>query len=92
MQEVWREFGEARMCALINGERGWLMHLRFEGDEGLHSVDLECQDDGESDFLLNNGQLDRYPTAWALPVEIVDRALEHFERTGEAAPFVAWEV
>lgn len=92
MEEIWVEHGEARLCALINGSRGWLMYLRYPGDEGSHSVDPDCQDPGEMEFLLNNGQLDRYPVAWTLPIETVRQALEHFEQTGQPAPFVPWEI
>lgn len=42
-------------------------------------------------YVLSNGQRDEYPASWALPVETVERALEHFRETGERAPFVEWE-
>jgi hypothetical protein len=42
------------------------------------------------DYVLENGQRDEYPAAWALPVATVERALAHFRETGERAPFVDW--
>jgi len=80
------------MCALINGDQGWLMYLREPGDSGFSSrnPDYAGPADATIDYLLSNGQRDEYPASWALPLEVVERALEHFVATGEQAPFVKW--
>jgi hypothetical protein len=46
----------------------------------------ERQPDGRALCALIHGD-----QGWALPVETVERALAHFRRTGERAPFVKWE-
>jgi hypothetical protein len=93
-REVWERKGDdgPALCALINGDRGWLMYLNEPGDTGYSSRDpgYDGPDDAVIDYVLSNGQRDEYPASWALPVEIVERALAHFRETGERAPFVEW--
>ena len=66
-KEIWcklkeTENDERAMMALINGDWGWLMYLREEGDSGFSSRNpdyIGTDDDGKMmDFLLSNGQLD----------------------------------
>lgn len=68
------------------------MYLREEGDDGLHSQDLNYggPPDAVLDFVLHNGQRDEYPVAWTLPVAEVRRALEHFRQDQRIPPFIAW--
>ncbi len=40
--------------------------------------------------MLANGQLDRYPLAYALPVEQVKKALDFFEKRHELPDFITW--
>ncbi len=91
--ELWATLPSGmRICALINGDLGWLMVPR-EGD----SADLVSRNptyagdpQAEIEYRLDNGQLDRYPAAWALPFADVRRALEAFF-THEALPaWVTW--
>lgn len=91
--ELWVTLPSGRtICALINGDLGWLMVPR-EGD----SADLVSRNptyagdpQAEIEYRLDNGQLDRYPAAWALPFADVQRALEAF-LTNEALPaWVTW--
>jgi hypothetical protein len=80
------------LCALINGDLGWLMYLREYGDAGFSSRNPEY--DGPADtkvnFKLDNGQMDEYPRAWCYPVDIVERALKHFVETGLPPTFICW--
>ncbi len=94
---AYREIWEAkpsgrRLCALIHGDRGWLMYLREPGDSGYSSRDPDYRGDPDAtmDFVLSNGQRDVYPVAWTLPLEVVERALAYFRKTGKRAPFVTW--
>ena len=84
-EEIWikKEDGRA-MCALINGDLGWLMVLRHSGDAGLSSRNPDYRGSPEAmqSYLFNNGQLDQYPLSWALPVAEVRRALKDFESEG----------
>lgn len=81
--EVWAVTPDGQaMCALINGDLGWLMYLRENGDAGFSSRNPEYTGpaDAEIEYYLRNGQWDTYPASWALPVAEVRRALEYFER------------
>lgn len=93
-EEVWVQApnGQA-LCALINGELGWLMVLRSEGDAGLSSRNPAYVGPPEAqiDYRLNNGQRDSYPASWALPIAEVRRAVAYFEREHQPPPFVVWQ-
>ena len=91
--EVWVHMPDGQsLCALINGNRGWLMYLREEGDSGFSSrnPDYDGLPDDVIDYRLSNGQLDRYPASWALPIVEVRRALAYFKRKRQRPPFVVW--
>jgi hypothetical protein len=93
-REIWENKPDGRaICALIRRDVGWLMYLRETGDSGFHSRNPAYQgsDDDMLDYVLSNGQLDEYPASWALPLETVERALQHFRATGERASFVEWQ-
>jgi hypothetical protein len=97
-KEIWVELKETEdderaMMALINGDWGWLMYLREEGDSGFSSrnADYTGSDDGKMiDFLLSNGQLDYYPISYVLPVEQVMKALAYFEKYHTLPKFITW--
>lgn len=92
-QEIWIDKPGGRvMCALINGNAGWLMYLRYKGDAGFSSrnFDYDGAPSATIDYVLSNGQRDEYPAAWALPIDVVKRALDYFEKEGRPAPFVSW--
>ncbi|MBA4032005.1 MAG: hypothetical protein C0478_14095 [Planctomyces sp.] len=80
------------LCALINGDLGWLMYLRYEGDSGFSSrnPDYDGPPDAEIEYVLDNGQHDFYPASWAIPVTVVRQGLEHFRQKNEKPPFVVW--
>jgi hypothetical protein len=92
-EEVWAESPDGQaLCALINGDRGWLMYLREEGDAGFSSRNptYDGPPDAQIEYELSNGQRDLYPASWALPVAEVRRALAYFKREHRPPPFVAW--
>ena len=91
-QEIWVEYGEKRLCALINGDRGWLMYLQGEGDSGFSSRNpaYDGPADAMIEYEIENGQDDKFPASWAYPIEDVERALAYFRRTGDRAPFIQW--
>lgn len=91
--ELWVETaGGAALCALLNGDSGWLMYLRENGDPGFSSRNLDYAGpvDRLIEYRLDNGQVDEYPASWALSVGDVEQAMQHFLRTGEPAPWIAW--
>jgi hypothetical protein len=91
--EVWVDLPDGQaMCALINGDVGWLMYLRESGDAGFSSrnPDYAGPPNAEIEYFLSNGQLDTYPASWALPVAEVRRALEFFKQKQRPPPWVTW--
>ncbi len=80
------------MVALINGEFGWLMYLRYDGDAGFSSRNPSYQgpSDAMIEYFLSNGQLDEYPASWALPTGDVRRALREFQTDGKPPVWIAW--
>lgn len=92
-EELWLQGDDgSQLCALINGERGWLMYLPRPDDPGYSSRNPEFRgSDGEMvAYRLSNGQEDHYPASWALPIADVERALAYFRKEGKPAPFVYW--
>lgn len=91
--EIWVKAADGRaMCALINGQLGWLMYLREPGDAGFSSrnPDYAGPADATLEYYLSNGQRDVYPLAWALPLDEVRRALDYFKREQKPPPFIRW--
>lgn len=80
------------MCALVNGDLGWLMYLREEGDAGFSSRNPNYggPPGATVEYYLSNGQRDEYPAAWALPVAVVQQALEYFQRERRPPTFISW--
>jgi hypothetical protein len=92
-EEVWVDSPDGQsLCALINGDRGWLMYLREEGDSGFSSrnPDYTGPANAQIEYELSNGQHDFYPASWALPIAEVRRALEYFAQEHRQPPFVVW--
>jgi len=94
--EVWLDAGEhgAALAMLVNGEHAWLMYLRDqEGDPGLSSRNPHYvgPPDALMEFVLDNGQLDKHPIAWTLPLEQAIAACEYFVATqGGRSPDIVW--
>ena len=91
--ELWVETEDGQsMCALVNGGAGWLMYLREECDAGFSSraPDYRGSPDTVREYYLDNGQRDEYPASWTLPVDEVERALEHFITHAQPAPWIVW--
>lgn len=91
--EIWATSPNGKaLCALINGDLGWLMYLREEGDSGFSSRNPEYAgpEDATIEYCLSNGQHDFYPASWALPISEVRRALDYFEHEQQPPPFIIW--
>ena len=92
-QEVWLEADcGSLLCALLNGERGWLMYLPEPDDPGFSSRNPEYAGPASEmiAYRLNNGQEDHYPASWALPISEIDRALSYFRSHSKPDPFIHW--
>jgi len=92
-REVWIDVKDGpALCALFNGDAGWLMYMRESGDAGFSSRNLnyEGKVDAVLEYRLGNGQHEFYPASWALPEALVIKALEHFVECRQRAPFIQW--
>jgi hypothetical protein len=92
-RELWVESPDGQsLCALINGDRGWLMYLREMGDAGFSSrnPDYAGPADAMIEYRLANGDTDEYPASWSLPIDAVERALEYFRTEHKPPPFIHW--
>ena len=91
--EIWIDHNPyPSLCALVNGERGWLMCLRYDGDAGFSSRNPRYagSPDARIEYRLANGQVDVYPAAWAYPRADVFAALEYFARHRRVPEAIAW--
>ena len=68
------------------------MYLKSKEDPGFSSRNPHYRgaESATIDYVLSNGQRDMYPASWALSIEVVNLALEHFEREGKPPQFVLW--
>ena len=90
-KEIWlqAENGE-RLCALINGETGWLMYQRFEGDAGYSSRNPGVISRKHIEFILNNGQIDVYPENWTYGIDELGAAMQSFLLDGKRPHQIVW--
>ena len=79
------------LCMLRNGGNAWLMYLSGQDELSFHSLGDE-EETGECSYLLSNGQVDVYPEAWCVDVDLCQQAFIAFFKTGGARPAgIAWE-
>ena len=91
--ELWlNRKNEGALSALVNGDRAWLMFLRYEGDAGFSSRNPHYvgRQDAELEFYLSNGQRDVYPAHWAVDTSQALKAMEYFYLNGERSPAIVW--
>ncbi|MBO9872832.1 MULTISPECIES: hypothetical protein [Xanthomonas] len=92
-REIWESAPNgASLCALINGDIGWLMFLPSPEDPGFTSRNPSYSGllDAMIEYKLSNGQVDSYPASWALPLATIERALACFRDTGKPPTFICW--
>ncbi|NEO82920.1 MAG: hypothetical protein F6J87_01475 [Spirulina sp. SIO3F2] len=93
-KEIWVELEDGQVImALINRDWGWLMYLRnAEGDAGFSTINPDCQNPQKKiEYILDNGQHDEYPAAWAYPIDTVRAALHEFVETHRIPVCVCWQ-
>jgi hypothetical protein len=91
--EIWVNHDQfPALSALLHDDAGWLMYLRYEGDAGFSSrnVNYSGEPDAKIEYLLSNGQLDEYPAAWAYSRREVFLALEFFALHGRVPEDIRW--
>src|SRR5579871_905681 len=87
--EIWVDYGNyPALYCLLNGQRGWLMYLRHDGDGGFSSRNTTYSGSEKDtlEYYLSNGQRDVYPASWALPRPQVFAAIEWFAAHGRSPP------
>ena len=90
-KEIWLQHSSGTsICALINGDIGWLMYLPEDGGAGFSSRNPNETDTVEIEFLLNNGQEDLYPKNWTYPLSILKEGLFSFLKTGQRPTQLEW--
>ena len=91
-KEIWLDGqnGES-LCALINGNIGWLMYSRFEGDAGFATKNPQISSNKDVEYVLNNGQKDWYPENWTYSVKILAQAMQSFLRNNQQPSQVDWQ-
>ena len=91
--EIWVNYDDGQaMQALINGKLGYLRYLREPGDVGFSSrnPNYSGTESALVDYLSADGQGHEYPAAWALPIDVVNKALMYFRQQGRPPLFVSW--
>jgi hypothetical protein len=80
------------LCALLNGDIGWLTCLRAEGDAGFSSRNpgYSGPPDAEIEFMLSTGQVDPYPAAWTYPRAEVLEAVRVFAASRRCPAGLCW--
>jgi len=90
-KEIWVHHNNGqRICALINGNIGWLMYLRHERDIGFSTRNPNEKKEQDLKFILNNGQEDCYPRNWCYSVKTLEIAMIFFLKNGEKPNNVEW--
>lgn len=89
--ELWLSADDGGSMAMLRSERNaWLMYLRHDGDAGFHSMGQPSRS-GTATYILSNGQVDDYPLAWCLDVDLCFKALAYFfVNEGSRPEWVTW--
>ena len=91
--EFWISTADGPAMAMLrNGDHGWLMYQRFNGDSGFVTKgDQDIQ--GYCTYKLSNGQIDEYPLSWCVDLEQGYKAIAYFfVNDGARYDFLAWQV
>jgi hypothetical protein len=90
--ELWLSRLGAALAIYKNGDRAFVMFLRYEGDAGFHSFNPNYtgRADVTLELFMQNGQIDKKPVADWISVEDAKQAAEHFFLYGERAPWLTW--
>ncbi|ANH70390.1 hypothetical protein ABE85_09080 [Mitsuaria sp. 7] len=89
--ELWINVEDGpSLCMLKGGRAAFLMFLRFPGDDGFVSGG-DAGAEGTAQFRLGNGQVDEYPRAWCIDVDLCCKAVaQFFVNGGERPDLIAW--
>lgn len=87
-------YEEDSLTAHTNATRGWLMYLRFPGDNGVYTRQLDYSGplEAEEYFRCACGIELEFPAAQTLPRELAGQAAVEFFQTGQLPRCVHWEL
>jgi hypothetical protein len=87
-------YEEDSLTVHTNDRRGWLMYLRYPGDNGAYTSDPEYTGEPEVEeaFRCVCGIGLEFPARQTLPRDLAIRAAEEFFMTGELPRCVPWSV
>ena len=89
--EIWVSYNEKSICALVNGDRAWLMYLRESGDAGFHTENPSYGSPDEMiEYELSNGQVDEYPSCMTYQRDEVFNGLISFIPNGIPSKKFNW--
>lgn len=90
--EVWIEHDSGLMLAVVvGGARAMVLRLAEAGDAGQHAISPDASPDPSEEYVLANGQVDRYADRDAVEVRHVAPIVTHFLATTDRWPGVEWE-
>ena len=90
-KEIWLQGKNgASLCALINGDIGWLMYLRSDEDAGFSSRNPHISTEENIEFYLKNGQQDFYPKNWTYHIDKLSEAMQSFLNDGNLPSQLEW--
>ncbi|WP_211831184.1 Imm1 family immunity protein [Kistimonas asteriae] len=90
-KEIWLSSPTGqKLCALINGDIGWLMYLRSESDTGFSSRNPAIKSEKEIEYCLSNGEENHFPEKWAYPIATIKEAMLYFINTSNRPHHVIW--
>lgn len=83
-------FGTSSLTVLINSKKAFLMYLRNEDDAGFNSMSSINDTEKTIDFLLSNGQMDQYPLHFLVNIDLAEKAILKYYKTGEMWQGIDW--
>jgi len=90
--EVYLASWGRTLAIFKNGDKAFVMFLRFEGDAGFHTIDPNYAGptDATLELYMKSGQGDEKPLGEWISLGDAKRAAEHFLLSGERAPWLTW--
>jgi len=89
--EIWIEHVQGPILAIaIGGNRAMVMCMAEVGDAGYHAIDAGASLVSSEEYLLTNGQVDRYADRDTVEVGHVMPIVTHFLATLDRWPGVTW--
>ncbi len=89
--EIWFEHRQGPILAVvIGGDRAMVMCLAEASDAGYHAIDVDASPASSEEYVLTNGQVDRYTHRDTVEVGHVMPIVTHFLATLDRWPGVMW--